>query len=88
MLVILNENQIAFGQVVCCFDLLCYEGQLYLCDINGWIFVKNSYNCYNGIRCTKKTIIGLLLSDISDNPTKVINDNQWKMLIILKEFLP
>lgn len=60
---------LAFGQKICGFDLLRSEkGRSYVCDVNGWSFVKNSKKYYDDAAGIMRSII---LSALAPHRLKV-----------------
>jgi len=53
---------LAFRQAVCGFDLLRCGGRSYVCDVNGWSFVKNSARFYDD---TSRLLRTLILSHVA-----------------------
>lgn len=58
-----------FGQAICGFDMLRCGGKTYVCDVNGFSFVKTSFKYYEDCALQLRRIIlrKLNLSELSLN---------------------
>ncbi|RHY05424.1 hypothetical protein DYB36_000668, partial [Aphanomyces astaci] len=78
----------AFGQTVCGFDILRVGNESYVCDVNGWSFVKNSPKYYDDCSVLLRQFLERALAGFADpyesmhSPTDRLLGNSSSMSLL------
>ncbi|ETW09794.1 hypothetical protein, variant [Aphanomyces invadans] len=70
----------AFGQTVCGFDILRVGNESYVCDVNGWSFVKNSPKYYDDCSVLLRQFLERALAGFAD-PYESMHSPQDRILV-------